>query len=127
MSLTQRNVDGPGCVVIQFCSGMQLMLCPNENSENKQIMYACINCDYKQLAENSCVYVNKIMHEVHQLAKINADVIGDPTLPRSNNHPCPKCHHQNAVYFQSDSFISEDEIRFYYVCTNVVCKHRWTE
>ena len=24
----------------------------------------CRNCNYKQLADNHCVYVNKIMHEV---------------------------------------------------------------
>ena len=28
------------------------------------MLYACRNCDYRQLAESCCVYVNKIMHEV---------------------------------------------------------------
>jgi hypothetical protein len=35
-----------------------------------------------QLADNSCIYVNKIMHEVDELTQIVPDVIGDPTLPR---------------------------------------------
>jgi DNA-directed RNA polymerase II subunit RPB9 len=34
------------------------------------------------LADSSCIYVNKIMHEVDELTQIVADVIGDPTLPR---------------------------------------------
>ena len=28
------------------------------------------------------------------------DVISDPTLPRSDDHPCPKCKHREAVFFQ---------------------------
>ena len=52
------------------------MLYPKEDKENKQLMYACRNCDYKQLAENNCIYVNKIMHEVDEITNIVADVIG---------------------------------------------------
>ena len=52
---------------------------------------------------------------------------GDPTLPRSDAHPCPKCHHREAVFFQSDSSKAQDEMKLYYVCTNVHCSHRWTE
>ena len=63
-------------------------------------MYACRNCDYKQIADNNCIYVNKIMHEVDELTNIVADVIGDPTLPRSEDHPCPVCKHREAVFFQ---------------------------
>ena len=46
------------------------------------------------------VIVNKIMHEVDELTNIVSDVIGDPTLPRSEEHPCPKCKHREAVFFQ---------------------------
>lgn len=53
-----------------------------------------------QLADSSCIYVNKIMHEVDELTQIVPDVIGDPTLPRSEDHPCPKCKHREAVFFQ---------------------------
>ena len=76
------------------------MLYPKEDKENKQLLYACRNCDYKQVADNNCIYVNKIMHEVDELTNIVADVIGDPTLPRSDDHPCPKCKHREAVFFQ---------------------------
>jgi DNA-directed RNA polymerase subunit M/transcription elongation factor TFIIS len=40
------------------------------------------------------------MHEVDELTQIVPDVIGDPTLPRSEDHPCPKCKHREAVFFQ---------------------------
>ena len=36
------------------------MLYPKEDKENKQLLYACRNCDYKQLADNNCIYVNKV-------------------------------------------------------------------
>ena len=76
------------------------MLYPKEDKENKVLLYACRNCDYKQIADNNCIYVNKIMHEVDELTNIVSDVIGDPTLPRSEEHPCPKCKHREAVFFQ---------------------------
>ena len=76
------------------------MLYPKEDKENKVLLYACRNCDYKQIADNSCIYVNKIMHEVDEITNIVSDVIGDPTLPRSEDHPCPKCKHREAVFFQ---------------------------
>lgn len=40
------------------------MLYPREDKEHRQLMYACRNCDHKQIADNPCIYVNKLMHEV---------------------------------------------------------------
>ena len=114
------DAAGPGFVGIRFCQvrrktlllfarnvkTIQLfqecnnMLYPKEDKENKVLLYACRNCDYKQIADNNCIYVNKIMHEVDELTNIVSDVIGDPTLPRSEEHPCPKCKHREAVFFQ---------------------------
>merc|ERR1712012_942115 len=120
--------QGPAFVGIKFCQECNNMLYPKEDKENKQLMYACRNCDYKEIAENSCIYVNKIMHGgVNELTNINPDVIGDPTLPRSTDHPCPICQCKESVFFQSDSSSAEDEMKLYYVCTNVDCTHRWTE
>lgn len=36
------------------------MLYPKEDKEARHLLYACRNCDYKQIAENSCIYVNKV-------------------------------------------------------------------
>lgn len=27
----------------------------------------------------------------------------DPTLPRSEDHPCPKCKHRESVFFQAQT------------------------
>lgn len=78
--------DGPGFVGIRFCQECNNMLYPKEDKENKVLMYAvsiineyhftlrkilnpwymfqCRNCDFKQLADSNCIYVNKIMHEI---------------------------------------------------------------
>lgn len=40
------------------------MLYPKEDKENKILLYACRNCDYKTEADSYCIYVNKIMHEI---------------------------------------------------------------
>ena len=38
-----------------------------------------------------------------ELTNIIGDVIVDPTLPRTDHHPCPICGHKEAVFFQSQS------------------------
>ncbi|KAJ9575345.1 hypothetical protein L9F63_025704, partial [Diploptera punctata] len=119
--------DGPGFVGIRFCQECNNMLYPKEDKENKVLLYACRNCDYKQVADSNCIYVNKIMHEIDELTHIVSDVISDPTLPRSDDHPCPKCNHREAVFFQAQTRRAEEEMRLYYVCTNAHCAHRWTE
>ncbi|KAL0281383.1 UNVERIFIED_CONTAM: hypothetical protein PYX00_002385 [Menopon gallinae] len=123
----QTHDDGPSFVGIRFCPECNNMLYPKEDKENHALLYACRNCDYKQLADSNCIYVNKIMHEIDELTHILSDVISDPTLPRTGEHPCPKCNQREAVFFQAQTRRAEEEMRLYYVCTNQHCCHRWTE
>jgi DNA-directed RNA polymerase II subunit RPB9 len=127
MADTSPTVEGQGFVGIRFCQECNNMLYPKEDKDNKVLLYACRNCDYRQLADSCCVYVNKIMHEVDEITNIVTDVTGDPTLPRSTERPCPVCRHREAVFFQSDTKKAEQEMKLYYVCTNPNCHHRWTE
>ncbi|VDO26128.1 unnamed protein product [Onchocerca flexuosa] len=90
------------------------MLYPKEDKENRQLLYACRNCDHKQLSENPCIYVNKLMHEVDELTQIVADVVHDPTLPKTEDHPCPMCQGREAVFFQAQSRRAEIVMRNYY-------------
>nr|CAD7445792.1 unnamed protein product [Timema bartmani] len=52
------------------------------------------------------------MHEIDELTHIVSDVVSDPTLPRSEDHPCPKCNHREAVFFQAQTRRAEEEMRF---------------
>ncbi|KJH49975.1 RNA polymerase M/subunit [Dictyocaulus viviparus] len=79
------------------------MLYPREDKEHRQLMYACRNCDHKQVADNPCIYVNKLVHEVDELTQICADVVHDPTLPKTEDHPCPRCGGTKAVFFQAQT------------------------
>ncbi|WAR20490.1 RPB9-like protein [Mya arenaria] len=42
-----------------------------------------------------------------ELTQIIGDVIADPTLPRTDDHPCPRCGHKESVFFQSHSTRAE--------------------
>ena len=126
--MATRNIaDVPGFVGIRFCQECNNMLYPKEDKEIKQLMYACRNCDYKEIAQNGCVYFNKITHDTDALFSINPDVMEDPTLNRSHKNPCPRCHEKECVSFQSDCSKAEGRMKLYYVCRNNNCKHRWTQ
>lgn len=131
MELNQEEGEarprGPGFVGIRFCQECNNMLYPKEDKENRILLYACRNCDYQQEADNACVYVNKITHEVDELTQIVAEVVADPTLPRTEDHPCERCGHRESVFFQSQANRLEEGMRLYYVCTAPNCGHRWTE
>ncbi|KAG5442181.1 hypothetical protein CRM22_011140 [Opisthorchis felineus] len=114
-------------VGILFCSECNNMLYPKEDKRNKRLNYACRNCDYTQEADNPCVYINKLEQEVDELALIVPDVVHDPTLPRTEDHKCRNCGKQEAVFFQSQTLKAEENMRLYYVCTNLECLHKWTE
>ncbi|KAJ3656105.1 hypothetical protein Zmor_015205 [Zophobas morio] len=126
-SSSYTRSDGPPFVGILFCPECNNMLYPKEDKETKTLYYACRNCPHKQLAQNKCVYVNKIVQDVDELRNIVPDVINDPALPRTDCHPCPQCGRREAVFFQADSRRADSEMRLYYVCRNPKCLLRWTE
>ncbi|VEL38060.1 unnamed protein product [Protopolystoma xenopodis] len=114
-------------VGILFCNECNNMLYPKEDRNIKKLLYSCRNCDFSQEADNPCVYVNRLEQEVDELALIVPDVVHDPTLPRTDDHICRKCGNPEAVFFQSQTLRAEENMRLYYVCTNVECLHKWTE
>ncbi|CAF0963909.1 unnamed protein product [Adineta steineri] len=127
MDTTTASTVNSGFVGIKFCQECNNMLYPKEDKENRILLYACRRCQHQQAADNPCIYVNKITHEIDELTQIVTDVISDPTLPRTADHPCPKCRVADAVFFQAQSARSEDRMTLYYVCRNQHCLHRWTE
>ena len=48
-------------------------------------------------------FENDLSRLFSALTQIIGDVIADPSLPRTEDHPCPKCGHREAVFFQSQS------------------------
>uniref|UniRef100_A0A8R1E938 DNA-directed RNA polymerase II subunit RPB9 n=1 Tax=Caenorhabditis japonica TaxID=281687 RepID=A0A8R1E938_CAEJA len=119
--------SGPGFVGIKFCPECNNMLYPREDKEKRVLMYACRNCEHREIAANPCIYVNKLVHEIDELTQIVGDIIHDPTLPKTEEHPCPRCGKKKAVFFQAQTKKAEEEMRLYYVCAANDCQHRWTE
>uniref|UniRef100_A0A1I7T2N8 DNA-directed RNA polymerase subunit n=1 Tax=Caenorhabditis tropicalis TaxID=1561998 RepID=A0A1I7T2N8_9PELO len=117
--------SGPKFVGIKFCPECNNMLYPREDKESRVLMYSCRNCEHREVAANPCIYVNKLVHEIDELTQIVTDIVHDPTLPKTEEHPCPMCHKSKAVFFQAQTKKAEEEMRLYYVCSH--CKHRWTE
>ena len=81
----------------------------------------CVNCSVKKSATS---HLSRIAQGRQTLMLICAQ---DPTMPRSEDHPCPRCRHHEAVFFQSDTKKAAADMRLYYVCTNTNCCHRWSE
>ncbi|OAF71301.1 DNA-directed RNA polymerase II subunit RPB9 [Intoshia linei] len=110
---------------VVFCQECNNMLYPKPNEQEKVLMFVCRNCHFEEVASNNCVYVNNIKHETDELTQIVPDVISDPSLPRTEEHACPKCKRKEAVFFQSKSL--SEGMRLYYVCCNEECLNKWTE
>ena len=115
--------DGPPPVPTPVCPECNNILYPKEDKPTKTLYYACRHCAYKEKAKSNCVYVNRVLREVDELKNIVPEVVSDPTLPRTDYHPCPACGHRDAVFFQSDK--PNSEMRLYYVCAK--CHECWTE
>ncbi|XP_054155759.1 DNA-directed RNA polymerase II subunit RPB9-like [Oppia nitens] len=120
-----------GCdrVRIRFCPECNNMLYQRQNKEQRTLVFFCRTCLYQREAtkDQYCVYINNIKHDINELSLINPDLVDDPTLARTYCHPCPKCHHKEAVFMQGSHKESNNKMKLYYVCTNVSCKFKWTE
>ena len=143
-AVSQGGQSQPGAPVRLQVTGAIITLTWPLSAERRELMklFWTRNCDFRQLADSSCIYVNRITHEINEMANICTDVIQvrlssliqlvtwcdqDPTMPRSDDHPCPRCRHREAVFFQSDTKKAAADMRLYYVCTNTNCCHRWSE
>ena len=77
-----------------------------------------------------CIYVNKIQHDVDELTQIIGDVIADPTLPRTEDHPCKKCGYREAVFFQSQTRraqVSFSSIRLVFGIVDVMALYKFIQ
>ena len=136
------------------------MLYPEEDREQKRLIYVCKFCFHKEPADDPCVSRTVIKHTAEygpvvagaprptcahaaappprrecgrlpasphtrrERTTIVTDLAFDPTLPRSNEHECPRCHQSNVIYFQASS--SDDSgMELFFVCQVPECGNRW--
>lgn len=109
---------------LKFCPVSNDLLYPRENKELRRLEYYCKNCDYVQQAEAAehCVHVSELKHDAKEQTVVLQDVTADPTLPRTQEVTCPKCQHNEAVFFSASS---EQGMTLYFNC--MLCQHRWRD
>ena len=56
---------------------------------------------------------------------INPDVIMDPSLPRTRDFKCPKCGHDEAVFFNAQSTKEDEAMSLMFLCCKAGCKKYW--
>ncbi|KAJ1979613.1 DNA-directed RNA polymerase II core subunit rpb9 [Dimargaris verticillata] len=110
----------------RYCSECNNLLYPREKRSTRELMFACRNCNHIEPSQNTCIYRHEIVHAPSEQTMVITDLSSDPTLPRTNSNPCPRCGHAEAVFFQSQSRAADTKMTLYYVCCNKTCQHRWT-
>ena len=119
------------------------MLYPKEDRTNRVLLFACRNCDHQEEANNYCVYRHdiilpamyylsyfklQIFNDIFsEQSRSYSDFPSDPTLPRTNKRPCPKCKYAEAVFFQTHDRRRDTPMTLNFVCCNSTCNHVWNE
>jgi DNA-directed RNA polymerase II subunit RPB9 len=70
----------------------------------------------------TCVHVTELKHDAKEQTVVLQDVTADPTLPRTQEVTCPKCQHNEAVFFSASS---EQGMTLFFNC--MLCQHRWRD
>ncbi|KWU42667.1 DNA-directed RNA polymerase II subunit I [Rhodotorula sp. JG-1b] len=102
---------------ISFCKECNNLLYPREDKVHHVLMYACRNCPYEEETHNPCVYKHDLIVAAKETAGVTQDLETDPTLPRSNI-TCPRCGHQESVFFGDQGRRAQTSMTLFYNCTN---------
>ncbi|KAL7418050.1 DNA-directed RNA polymerase II subunit I [Mrakia frigida] len=109
----------------KYCGNCNNLLYPKADIAHKELLRACRNCDYYEVAERGqVVYRNDLLTITKEQPGVTQDLDTDPTLPRSNIE-CPHCGHDKAVFYQDQSKRHETRMTLFYVCTE--CKRNFTD
>ncbi|XP_039116524.1 DNA-directed RNA polymerases II, IV and V subunit 9A-like [Dioscorea cayenensis subsp. rotundata] len=112
--------------LMKFCRKCNNVLFPKEDLQNKVLLYACINCNYQEEAENHCVYMIKINQSLGKGSHGEKIAIADTTLPRTKNVTCSQCNYSEAVFFQEVAK-GEDAVSMFFICCNPSCGYKWRD
>ncbi|EAU85382.2 DNA-directed RNA polymerase II [Coprinopsis cinerea okayama7 len=109
---------------LHFCAECNNLLYPKGDNARQQLAYACRICSYEEVVENKCVYKDDLLTVTKEQVGVTTDLGSDPTLAHSNI-PCPKCGHDDAVFYQDQSKRKETRMILFYVC--VKCNHTFQD
>ncbi|KAF8810256.1 hypothetical protein BYT27DRAFT_7222030 [Phlegmacium glaucopus] len=109
---------------LHFCQECNNLLYPKADAQRRIIVYACRICQYNEIVENQLVYRNDLLTVTKEQVGVTADLGADATLAHSNI-PCPRCGHDDAVFYQDQSKRKETRMILFFVC--VTCNHSFTD
>ncbi|RDX39960.1 hypothetical protein OH76DRAFT_1413272 [Lentinus brumalis] len=109
---------------LHFCSECNNLLYPKADPNRRVMVYACRICAYDEIGENQCVYRNDLLTVTREQVGVTADLASDPTLAHQKM-VCPKCGHDDAVFFQDQSKRKQTRMILFYVCTK--CNNAYTD
>ncbi|KAH6913105.1 DNA-directed RNA polymerase II [Coprinopsis sp. MPI-PUGE-AT-0042] len=109
---------------LHFCSECNNLLYPKADPQRQLLTYACRICPHEEIVENKCVYKNDLLTVTKEQVGVTHDLGADPTLAHSNIQ-CPKCGHDDAVFYQDQSKRKETRMILFYVC--VKCNHTFMD
>lgn len=111
---------------MRFCKECNNLLYPSENRNERTLYYACKRCNYSEepADKSGCVHQHALIRATElKLDIVHEDVVNDPTLQRSRNVDCMKCHHNEAVFFQADDSSQSLSLSLFFVCSS--CGFKW--
>ena len=96
-----------------------------EDARYNKLMMVCKNCEFKEETDNKVVYRNEmIASSQSKLELVDTALVGDPTLPRTDQANCPNCGEHVAVFFMSgQSQGTDSDMALIFICT--ACTHKW--
>ncbi|TFL06810.1 hypothetical protein BDV98DRAFT_499224 [Pterulicium gracile] len=100
---------------LHFCSECNNLLYPKADPQRRLMVYACRICAYEEGGDNKCVYRNDLLTVTKEQKGITEDLGTDPTLAHSKI-TCPRCSHNDAVFYQDQSKRKETRMILFYVC-----------
>ncbi|EIM87252.1 uncharacterized protein STEHIDRAFT_130700 [Stereum hirsutum FP-91666 SS1] len=101
---------------LHFCGECNNLLYPKADQQRRTMVYACRICTHSEVGDNSCVYRNDLLTVTKEQVGVTNDLGVDPSLAHSNM-TCPKCGHEDAVFFQDQSKRKETRMILFFVCT----------
>ncbi|KAI6126808.1 hypothetical protein EDD17DRAFT_1557097 [Pisolithus thermaeus] len=109
---------------LHFCSECNNLLYPKADPQRRIMVYACRICRYDEIGDNKCVYRNDLLTVTKEQVGVTTDLGSDPTLAHENI-TCPRCGHEDAVFYQDQSKRKETRMILFFVCTK--CNHSFSD
>jgi len=111
---------------LHFCADCNNLLYPKADNATRTLTFACRMCDYVEVDDKRPpIYRNDLLTVTREQAGVTTDLANDMTLSHTNALRCPKCGHNESVYYQDQSKRKETRMILFFVCAK--CSHSFLD